>query len=98
MSMYHWEKLGLVFNPADYPGHEWMDSFAQAPATLVFDTVVRVFFSCRPKPDSSGMYRSYSAWVDLDRSNLFKVVAIAKQPVLELGAVGTFDEFGTYPF
>ena len=71
--------------------------FAQAPATLVFDDVVRVYFSCRPKPDENGQYVSYSAFVELDRKDLFKVVRVSEQPVLELGKLGTFDEFGTYP-
>lgn len=74
-----------------------MKEFAQAPATLVLDDVVRVFFSCRPAPDDQGQYVSYSAWVDLDRSNLIRVVRVADRPILELGELGTFDEFGTYP-
>ena len=75
-----------------------MQSFAQAPASLVFDDFVRVYFSCRPALDSKGQYVSYSAYVDLDRKNLFKVVGLAEKPVLALGEKGTFDEFGTYPF
>lgn len=93
-----WNKLGRVFNPVDIPGRpEWMHEYAQAPATLVFDDFVRVYFSCRPKRDADGQFVSYSAFVDLDRRNLFKIVNIACQPVLELGQLGTFDEFGTYP-
>lgn len=71
--------------------------FAQAPATLVFDDVVRVYFSCRPGPDALGQYVSYSAWVDLDRADLSTVRRVADQPILALGSTGEFDEFGTYP-
>lgn len=93
-----WTKLGHVFDPeiiALRP--DWMHAFAQAPATLVFDDFVRVYFSCRPKPDANGQYVSHAAWVDLDRSNLLKVVGMSSQPALPLGTLGTFDEFGTYP-
>lgn len=95
--MFKWKKLGRVFNPQDITGVPWLDSFAQAPATLVFDDFVRVYFSCRPKPDSNGQYESRSAFVDLRRDNLQIIERLAKQPILPLGDRGTFDEFGTYP-
>jgi sucrose-6-phosphate hydrolase SacC (GH32 family) len=63
----------------------------------LFDDFVRVYFSCRPKRDANGQFVSYSAYVDLDRKNLFNIVNIARQPILTLGKKGCFDEFGTYP-
>jgi predicted GH43/DUF377 family glycosyl hydrolase len=95
--MFYWKKLGRVFVPQEIMGRSWLADFAQAPATLVFDDFVRVYFSCRPKPDVNGQYVSYSAFVDLDRADLFKVKAVAEKPVLMLGGLGEFDEFGTYP-
>jgi hypothetical protein len=95
--MFHWEKLGHIFNPTEVEGLPWLKQFAQAPATLVFDDVVRVYFSCRPLPDDAGQYASYSSFVDLDRRDLRRIVAIAPNPILDLGQTGTFDEFGTYP-
>lgn len=95
--MFHWKKLGKVFTPQEVTERSWLQEFAQAPATLVFDDFVRVYFSCRPPADAQGRYVSYSAWVDLDRHDLFKVLNIAKQPILSLGGLGEFDEFGTYP-
>jgi hypothetical protein len=56
-----------------------------------------VYFSCRPPRDADGQFVSYSAFVDLDRHNLFRIVNLAREPVLPLGELGTFDEFGTYP-
>jgi hypothetical protein len=41
---------------------------------------------------------SYSAFVDLDRTDLTRIVRVADDPILQLGARGTFDEFGVYPF
>ena len=95
--MLTWKKLGKVFDPTAITDRSWLNQFAQAPATLVFDNYVRVYFSCRPLPDSNGQYVSYSAYVDLDRSDLFKIKGIATQPILDLGGLGEFDEFGTYP-
>jgi hypothetical protein len=95
--MFHWKKIGKVFTPQEVTGRPWLKEFAQAPATLVFDDFLRVYFSCRPLADAHGKYVSYSAWVDLDRQDLFKVRDIATQPILNLGGLGEFDEFGTYP-
>lgn len=95
--MFHWEKLGRIFNPEDVTDRPWLKQFAQAPATLIFDDYVRVYFSCRPLPDEKGQYSSYSSYVDLDRHNLHHVISIGQTPILELGGLGTFDEFGTYP-
>jgi hypothetical protein len=93
-----WRKLGRVFDPAEVAHAGWLSEFAQGPATLVFDDFVRVYFSCRPKPDESGRYVSRSAFVDLDRNDLMRVLCFAAEPVLPLGGLGEFDEFGTYPF
>jgi predicted GH43/DUF377 family glycosyl hydrolase len=95
--MFTWKKLGKVFTPQEVTGRDWLKEFAQAPATLVFDDFVRVYFSCRPPADANGQYVSYSAWVDLDRRDLFRVLRVSDQPILGLGQLGDFDEFGTYP-
>lgn len=95
--MFTWKKLGRVFDPQAVQGRSWLKEFAQAPASLVFDDFVRMYFSCRPPADANGQYVSYSAFVDLDRADLFKVRRVSEQPILPMGGVGEFDEFGTYP-
>lgn len=95
--MFKWKKLGKVFNPTEIKGLDWIKEFAQAPSVLIFENFIRVYFSCRPTPDKNGQYVSYSAYVDLDRKNFFKIIDFAKKPILELGKFGTFDEFGIYP-
>lgn len=95
--MFTWKKKGRVFIPQDVKDRDWLKDFAQAPAVLIFDKFIRVYFACRPLPDANGQYVSYSAFVDLNRTNLFEIVNLAKQPILKLGKRGTFDEFGTYP-
>lgn len=95
--MFKWKKLGRIFVPQNVKDRDWLKSFAQAPSVLLYDDFVRVYFSCRPAPDSNGQYVSYSAYLDLDRKNLFNILRIANQPVFKLGERGCFDEFGTYP-
>jgi len=86
--MFRWRKLGKVFTPQEVEGRTWLKEFAQAPATLVFDDFVRIYFSCRPPADEKGQYVSYSAYVDLERGDLFKQRAVAERPILSLGGLG----------
>lgn len=95
--MFKWNKLGKVFTPQEITGRPWLKEFAQAPATLIFDDFIRVYFSCRPPADTNGQYVSFSSYVDLDRADLFKIRHVSENPILELGEYGSFDEFGTYP-
>lgn len=97
--MFRWNKLGKIFDPSDFRSVDrpWLDEYAQAPATLIFDDFVRVYFSCRPPRGEDGQFVSHTAFVDLDRKDLSKVVNLAKYPIMRLGKRGCFDEFGTYP-
>ena len=95
--MFNWNKKGRIFIPQDVKSIEWLKDFAQAPAVLEFEKFIRVYFSCRPLPDKNDQYVSYSAFIDLNRSNLFEIIKISDSPILKLGNRGTFDEFGTYP-
>jgi len=95
--MFKWRKLGRVFTPQEVQGRSWLKEFAQAPATLIFERFVRVYFSCRPPADENGQYVSYCAYVDLDRADPFRILEVSARPILELGGLGEFDEFGTYP-
>lgn len=94
--MFKWKKLGKIFTPQDFTNRGWLQEFSQAPSVLIFEDKVRVYFACRPPPDEAGQYVSLSAFVDLDRHNLQRIIRVSEKPLLELGAPGTFDEFGTY--
>lgn len=94
--MFRWKKLGRVFIPQEVQGIEWMKDFAQAPSVIVFDDFIRVYFATRPLP-KDGQYISHSGYVDLDRKDFFKIREVSKIPILPLGELGCFDEFGTYP-
>lgn len=95
--MFTWSKLGRFFDPTSVKGRPWINEFSQAASVLLLDGIIRVFFACRPKPDENGQFVSYLAYVDLDRKNPMNIIGMAERPVLELGALGTFDEFGTNP-
>lgn len=98
MAKQSWVKKGLLFTPEMFEDRpEWMHGFAQAPNAIVFEDFVRVYFCCRPKPDERQQFVSYCAFVDFSSDGNFKPVRIASSPVLELGGLGDFDEFGTYP-
>lgn len=92
-----WSKKGCLFDPQLHATPEWMQQFAQAPATKEYEDFLRVYFSCRPLPDQNGQYVSYTGFVDLDKNNLFNIKRISEKPILTLGELGCFDEFGTYP-
>lgn len=95
--MLKWKKLGQIFDPTKVKDRNWMNEYAQSASVLILDKYVRVYFSCRPLPDTAGQYVSYLGYVDLDKNNLSVVKSISKEPILELGELGTFDEFGTNP-
>jgi predicted GH43/DUF377 family glycosyl hydrolase len=95
-----WNKIGHIFDPTiinDGIDRPWMTAYSQCPSTQIFENFVRVYFSCRPNPDVNGQYVSYTTYVDLDKTDLTKIVNIAKNPVMPLGKLGTFDEFAVYP-
>jgi predicted GH43/DUF377 family glycosyl hydrolase len=98
--MFKWKKLGNVFNPKlinDGYKREWMNAYSQCTSAIIFDNFVRVFFSCRPEKDKNNQFISNIAFVDLDKKDITKVINIAKQPLMPLGELGTFDEFAIYP-
>ena len=96
--MFTFERLGLVFETKKHAIPSWMSNFAQAPASLLFDDFVRIYFSTRPDPDESQRFVSYTGYVDLDLIDPRKIIRVAQNPIMSLGSRGTFDEFGTYPF
>jgi len=95
----NWKKLGVIYNPTlevNRPNERW--NFAQGENVLIFENFVRVYFCSREKPDVGGKTRSRVFFIDLDRFDLKKNIQISSKPILELGEIGTFDEFGMYPF
>ena len=88
--MIQWQKIGLVFSPAQGAG--WMRTHAQVPTPLFCGDFIRVYFSTRPKRSLS-----LTSYVDLDADNPLKILYICQKPILLPGKRGTFDEHGIMP-
>ena len=86
--MMRWKKLGLVFGPNGLM--PWAISHAMVPTPIrLSDKVIRVFVTfC----DIKGIGRP--GYVDVSAANPLKVLAVSKNPLLDLGKRGTFDENG----
>lgn len=95
-----WKKLGHIFNPTtwnDGIDRPWMKTHSQCTHALVLESVVRIYFSCRPENDKNGFAKSYTTFLDLDKNDLTKIVRVSDKPILPLGELGSFDEFAVYP-
>lgn len=95
--MFNWNKLGKIFDPKDLAGQSWMHEYAQSPSVIIEEDYVRVFFCSRIEPDAQGQFKSFLSYIDLDRDNLVTILNVADDPLLALGSVGAFDEFGMNP-
>lgn len=90
-----WAKLGQIFQPTRHRLPNGCKEFAQSPQALVLDDRVRIYFSTRVS-DTDGMFLSHVAFVDFDLK-LQRIVGVAEDPVIGLGALGCFDEHGIFP-
>lgn len=95
--MFTWQKLGKLFDPTVMSDQPWMFHFAQTPSLVEFDDFLRIYFCTRPPADANGQFVSRIGFIDIDRNDLFHILRISQEPVLPLGGIGTFDEFGTNP-
>lgn len=89
-----WEKKGMIFEPKQR--YDWMFSHSQIPFPVDFGNFVRVYFATR-EAYRNGMCRSYGGFVDLDKYDLTKIIKVSEKPILSLGGIGEFDEFGVMP-
>lgn len=84
-----WERRGLVFAA---PGTGTMRSHAMLPTPLVLDDRIRVYIAACDEDLRGRIFR-----VDLDRDDPRRVIEFDRNPVLDLGPTGTFDEHGVNP-
>jgi hypothetical protein len=91
-----WKKLGRIFDPAQFKLPNGCEQFAQSPQAIVFDRFVRVYFSSRQRDPRNGKYLSHVCFADFSR-DFTHVVRVSDRTVIELGALGCFDEHGIFP-
>src|SRR4051794_6086682 len=86
-----WRKGGAIYVP---DGSLWWAQIgAQLPtADLISDEVVRVYYVSK---DKNGFGRP--GYVDLDAADPKRILDIGREPVLDLGELGTFDDSGACP-
>lgn len=86
-----WRKQGLLWGPdGQLP---WARTHATCPTPIVLpDGTLRVYVQCR---DAGNVGRA--GYVDLDPEDPRKVLRAARQPVLDVGEPGMFDDNGVFP-
>ena len=90
-----WTRLGKIFDPTEHALPNGGAQFAQSPQALVFSDFVRVYFSTRAV-DTSGKFLSHIAFVEMSK-DLREIRRVSDRTVIELGALGCFDEHGIFP-
>jgi hypothetical protein len=85
-----WIKKGLIFK-TEYQ-LPWMNSHAQCPTAIVLKDRIRIFFSARLENQ-----QSLPTFLDVEKAEPKKIIALNPNPVLERGRRGTFDENGIIP-
>jgi predicted GH43/DUF377 family glycosyl hydrolase len=86
--MSRWVKKGLIYCPDG--SSTWMQNSVLTPTPfLLNEETIRIYASFR---DVSGMGRI--GYLDLDARDPARIIQIAQDPVIELGAPGTFDDNG----
>ena len=91
-----WEKLGKIFDPAQFRLPNGCEQFAQAPQALAFDRFTRIYFSSRERDPRNGKYLSHVCFVDFSEE-FRRVIRVNDRSVIELGKLGCFDEHGIFP-
>ncbi len=96
MKGYTWSKQGKLFDPTLHKT-PWMQHYAQNPNVLELEDRLRIFFTTRPERGADGSCVSVTAYADFTKEAPFELISVCKEPVLELGNAGDFDEFGIMP-
>ncbi len=90
-----WQKRGKIFDPnGRFP---FMHQYAQAPAPFPSGDRLRVFITCRPPRAVDGSMVSHITYVDVSAADPSRVLHVHDRPILPLGGLGDFDEFGIHP-
>jgi predicted GH43/DUF377 family glycosyl hydrolase len=96
MKKLNWIKRGQIFNVNDIKN--WSNTHGQVPFFIETNNKKKIFFTSRPLQNIGGSYVSYIHAIDIEiNKDEIKVVKLFEEPLLQLGEIGCFDEFGTMP-
>lgn len=85
-----WIKKGLFIKPG---GRKWMVTHCQNPFTLYKGKgIYRIYFAGR---DRKNMARG--GWAEINIADPGKILRMNKEPILDLGELGCFDDCGVMP-
>ncbi|WP_339930094.1 hypothetical protein [uncultured Brevundimonas sp.] len=82
-----WTQLGVIFAPDG--SMDWSRTHAQAPAAVLMDDRIRVYFGTRNAEN-----RSRTGFIEVDRADPTRLLHVHDRPVMDLGKPGTHDEDG----
>ena len=86
-----WRKRGLVFAPSGK--RWWARSYALLPTVGTVDNdILRIYFA-----SLDGKHYGRIGYVDVDANNPQRILYQAKEPVLNIGELGAFDDSGVNP-
>ncbi|AEI35789.1 glycoside hydrolase family protein [Francisella salina] len=86
--MQNWKKIGKIFEP--YNNYDWMISHASVPfAENIQNDLFKIYFSCRNKQNESSI-----GYVVININKPNEIIEVSKEPVLERGELGAFDDSG----
>ena len=87
----HWRKLGLVYCPNGEV--DWMRQYAHLPTPIVLEPgKIRVYFAGLDEQKFGRI-----GYVDVDANDPTRVLRVSREPVLDLGEPGLFDDCGVNP-
>ena len=86
-----WEKKGLIIKPNK--NYWWMQSHVMNPTPVLYKKkYIKLYFAGR-----DNLNRSQTGYYILDPTNDFKILKTSKNPIINLGKLGTFDDNGITP-
>src|SRR5256885_13281525 len=86
-----WRKLGHVYAPTGE--HVWARQYAHLPTRVAWDErTIRVYFAGLDEQKFGRV-----GYVDVDANDPTRVLRVAREPVLDLGEPGAFDDSGVNP-
>jgi len=86
-----WEKKGQVFLPNGQ--HDWVVTHAMLPTVdHIKDDLFRIYFSGRDKNNISK-----TGFIEIDINDPARILRLSEHPVIDIGALGSFDDNGVSP-